>query len=88
MGNHGVLVLGRTVGEAYDRLYYLERACQVQLYAMWTRQKLKFISREIASHTSKQFGEVPKYNNRPHYELHFDALKRLLKGPPVTNFDD
>ena len=88
MGNHGVLVLGRTVGETYDRLYYLERACQVQLYAMWTERKLKFISREITSHTSRQFGEVPLYNTRPHYELHFDALKRLLKGPPTTHFDD
>lgn len=35
MGNHGVLVLGRTIGEAYDRMYYLEGAYQVQLYAMW-----------------------------------------------------
>ncbi|MCP1838573.1 ribulose-5-phosphate 4-epimerase/fuculose-1-phosphate aldolase [Bradyrhizobium sp. USDA 4524] len=33
MANHGVLVTGETVGEAYDRLYYLERACQVQVYA-------------------------------------------------------
>jgi len=36
MANHGVLVIGETVAEAYDRLYYLERACQVQVYAMWT----------------------------------------------------
>src|SRR5258706_2464109 len=41
MANHGVLVCGKTVAQAYDRLYYLERACQVQLYAMWTQQKLK-----------------------------------------------
>src|SRR5690349_1251249 len=36
MANHGVIVVGETVAEAYDRLFYLERACQVQLYAMWT----------------------------------------------------
>src|SRR5919202_2168055 len=41
MANHGVVVVGRTVAEAYDRLYYLERAAQVQLYAMWTGQRLK-----------------------------------------------
>jgi len=31
MANHGVAVCGTTVAEAYDLLYYLERACQVQL---------------------------------------------------------
>ena len=41
MGNHGICVIGRTVAEAYDRLYYIERAAQVQLYAMWTGQRSK-----------------------------------------------
>jgi len=36
MANHGVTTLGMTVAEAYNRLYYLERAAQVQIYAMWT----------------------------------------------------
>lgn len=88
MGNHGVLVLGRTVGEAYDRLYYLERACQVQLYAMWTGQKLKYIPSEITDRTMKQFGATPKYGKRPPYDLHFDALKRLLKGEVKESYDD
>jgi ribulose-5-phosphate 4-epimerase/fuculose-1-phosphate aldolase len=88
MGNHGVLVLGRSVGEAYDRLYYLERACQAQIYAMWTGQKLKYISEAVTARTSQQFGKVPHYYGRPHYELHFDALKRLLDGPPKTRFDE
>ena len=29
---------GETVAQAYDRLYYVERAAQVQIYAMWTGQ--------------------------------------------------
>ena len=41
MANHGVTTLGVTVAEAYDRLYYLERAAQVQIYAMWTGQPLE-----------------------------------------------
>ena len=41
MSNHGVLTVGKSVAEAYDLLYYLERVAQVQLYAMWTGQKLK-----------------------------------------------
>lgn len=31
MGNHGVLVLGQSVAEAFDQMYYLERAAQVQV---------------------------------------------------------
>ena len=34
MPNHGVLVCGETVARAYDRLYYLERACQAQVMAL------------------------------------------------------
>ena len=34
MANHGALTVGRTIAEAYDRLYYLERVAQVQLYAI------------------------------------------------------
>ena len=41
MANHGISTVGATVAEAYDRLYYVERAAQVQIYAMWTGQPLK-----------------------------------------------
>ena len=46
MGNHGVATIGKTVAEAYDKLYYVERAAQVQLYAMWTGQPLRELSQE------------------------------------------
>lgn len=32
--NHGTLAVGRTVGECFIKLYYLERACQAQIYAL------------------------------------------------------
>lgn len=32
--NHGTLTLGSTVAEAFGRLYFLERACQMQVAAM------------------------------------------------------
>ena len=41
MANHGISTVGETVADAYDRLYYIERAAQVQIYAMWTGQQLK-----------------------------------------------
>ncbi len=78
MANHGVLVVGETVAEAYDRLYYLERACQVQLYAMWTGRRLKHVPPGVVEHTLRQYAASPSYQGKPGCEHHFAALKRLL----------
>jgi ribulose-5-phosphate 4-epimerase/fuculose-1-phosphate aldolase len=79
MANHGVAVCGGSVAEAYDLLYYLERAAQVQLYAMWTGRKLRQVKPEVVSHTLAQYQQVwPDYGNKPSYQHHFDALKRML----------
>jgi len=40
MRNHGVLALGRTVGEAFVAAYYVERACQFQILAQASGQPL------------------------------------------------
>ena len=78
MANHGVLACGRSVAEAYDRLYYFERACQVQLYAMWTGRPLKEVPAHIVARTLRQYAESPSYGGKPACEHHFAALKRLL----------
>lgn len=79
MGNHGVLVVGETVAHAYDRLFYLERACQVQLYAMWTKQELRPVDPAVVKHMMTQVADDHTYGNRKPCELHFDALKRILE---------
>ncbi|MEW6687600.1 MAG: class II aldolase/adducin family protein [Pseudomonadota bacterium] len=77
MANHGVLTVGESVAEAYDRLYYMERVAQVQLYAMWTGQRLKPLPQDVVDKTMKTIGG-PQYGGKPHWEHHFAALKRLL----------
>lgn len=77
MANHGALTVGKSVAEAYDVLYYLERAAQVQLYAMWTGQKIKRIPQPVVELTMRTIGG-PQYAGKPHWEHHFDALKRML----------
>src|SRR3954466_2674898 len=47
MKNHGVLVVGDTVAQAYRRLYKLERVCRAQLLAMGSGQPLEVLSDEI-----------------------------------------
>ena len=78
MGNHGVLVVGEPVAEAYDRLYYLERVCQVQLYAMWTSRALKHVPAAILERTQHEYATSLAYQGKPACEHHFAALKRLL----------
>ncbi len=78
MANHDVLAVGETVAKAYDRLYYLERACQVQRYAMWTGHALKNVPAAIVEHTQHHYTASPTYQGKPACEHHFAALKRLL----------
>jgi ribulose-5-phosphate 4-epimerase/fuculose-1-phosphate aldolase len=76
LANHGISTVGETVAEAYDRLYYIERAAQVQIFAMWTGQRLKQLPEPVVEVTQ---ADRPSYNYDPSpSERHFDALKRIL----------
>ncbi len=52
--NHGVLAIGETVAEAWHRLYFLERACQVQVLAQSTGRPLIQVPEELAARTAAQ----------------------------------
>jgi ribulose-5-phosphate 4-epimerase/fuculose-1-phosphate aldolase len=73
MGNHGVLVVGDTVGETFSTLYYLERACRTLILAYSTGQKLKVLSHEIAKHTAESWEDGGRFGR-----AHFAECKRLL----------
>lgn len=73
MANHGVLICAETVPYAFDDLYYLERACTVQVLAQSTGKALRYISPEIATHTAQQFTL-----ERQQSALHFEALMRSM----------
>ena len=78
MANHGVTTVGASVAQAYDRLYYIERAAQVQIYAMWTGQRLKQLPEPVVQKTRKEIGGSSYYDGPTPQERHFDALKRIL----------
>ncbi len=75
LANHGVIVTGQTVHEAYDRLYYLERACMTQVLAMSAGKRLKLVKPEVARKTAEQMASA--VNAKQTYG-HFEALKRIL----------
>ena len=79
MANHGVATVGRSVAEAYDLLYYMERVAQVQILAMSSGRTLKFVPDEVVEATHAIYRESEGYGGRPPYTWHFDALKRILE---------
>jgi ribulose-5-phosphate 4-epimerase/fuculose-1-phosphate aldolase len=73
LANHGVLVCGPSVAYTLDDLYYLERACMLQVIAHGTGKPLKIVPEKIAAHTRAQMDL-----ERQQSELHLAALKRIL----------
>lgn len=69
MGNHGILVLGDSVADAFDRLYYFERAAETYVKALWTGRPLRVLSDEVASLTAEQLEAYPGQGDRHLAEL-------------------
>lgn len=74
MKNHGVMVCAANIAEAWDDLYYLERAAEVQLKAMSTGRTLLPVKPEIAAATARQMREGDPESAR----LHLESIKRVL----------
>jgi ribulose-5-phosphate 4-epimerase/fuculose-1-phosphate aldolase len=57
MRNHGAISIGKTVGEAFVAMYYLNRICAVQLKVLSTGQKINYPLKESMEQAAKQFDE-------------------------------
>jgi ribulose-5-phosphate 4-epimerase/fuculose-1-phosphate aldolase len=74
LANHGVIVAAPTVAQAFDHLFFVERACMVQVMAQWTGGRLKRVQPEIAAEARRLIErDSPTYAGH-----HFAALKRIL----------
>ena len=73
MGNHGVLITANTVGEAFDDMYTIERACQILVQAYSTGQPLKILPDEIAERTARDWEGIVDFSI-----AHFEEMKRIL----------
>jgi ribulose-5-phosphate 4-epimerase/fuculose-1-phosphate aldolase len=74
MGNHGVLVIGKSVADAFNRMYYFERAAETYIKALQTGQKLRVLSDEIAEKVAAEIEDYPGQAER-----HLADLKTLLE---------
>ena len=77
MKNHGVLVTGETIAQAYRRLYKLERVCRAQVLAMSTGKPLEVLPEAIVAQL--QSPPVDDRHSRTERErLFFEAMMRIL----------
>lgn len=73
MGNHGIMIIGDTVADTFNRLYYFERACETYIRALQTGQPLRMIPHEIARKTASELADYPEQDTR-----HLNELKAIL----------
>ncbi len=73
MGNHGIMIIGATVAETFNRMYFFERAAETYIRALQTGQPLRVLSDEIAEKTAQ---EIETYDSQD--ERHLNELKAIL----------
>ncbi|HYD57290.1 MAG TPA: class II aldolase/adducin family protein [Burkholderiales bacterium] len=74
--NHGLLAVGRTVPECFITLYWLERACQAQVLALGSGEKLVRPGADVVKTTNDRYkpGQRRKIG-----ELEWAGLLRLME---------
>ena len=73
--NHGALVVGRTISEAFNWIHRLELACRAQLAAMACNTKLVSVPQQVVEETWKNFQPTTR---RPYGVMEWPALLRKL----------
>lgn len=69
--NHGLLTCGETIAEAFMNMYYLERACRVQLQVYASGQAFAIPSQRLCEQAAEQ------YKQFPYGKFEWPALLRL-----------
>ncbi|MNH22018.1 Decarboxylase NovR [compost metagenome] len=82
--NHGLLTVGETVSEAFLRMYYLEKACEIQLAAQ-AAGEIVLPSDAVCAHTERQFNDHARQlkegelTDSGAMQLAWKALLRMLE---------
>ena len=80
--NHGLLACGVTIGQAFNNIYRLERACETQLMAMACNSEMVMPPQSVIERSNAQLTVMPSPDasgkKRAHGSLEWPALKRML----------
>ena len=74
LANHGILSVGQTVAEAFDKLYYFEKACETYLTALSTNKELNIVDSKTAEKTAQEWENYPVNMG----EQYFNEIKKIL----------
>jgi len=78
--NHGLLVGGKTIADAWLNIYMLERACQAQVAALSGGAELILPPEEVRQHTAAQFN---RESSAEHMTMVWEAaLSQIEDGKP------
>lgn len=76
--NHGVVTTGTSVAEAFNTLYFFERAAMTQILGQSSGQALRIVPDDVLRRTTEQYQTSAQVDGLDRIELHFAALKRML----------
>ncbi len=74
MANHGILTIGQTVAQAFDELFYFEKACETYITALSTQKELKIVNDEVAEKTAQEWENYSTDLG----DLHLKAIRSIL----------
>ncbi|HUZ75343.1 MAG TPA: class II aldolase/adducin family protein [Stellaceae bacterium] len=77
MRNHGVLTIGRTIGEAFTYMDKLLHACETQVRIMSTGGTARQVSKEVCEHTFRQM--EARRGNQPAGEFEWKMVRRMVR---------
>lgn len=75
--NHGLLTTGRSVAEAFTRMFYLNRACEIQVKTLSMGQPYILPSAAVCEHAARQHDDYANLDT-VHLDREWTALLRLL----------
>ena len=74
LANHGILTAGPTIAQAFDDLFYFEKACETYITALSTGKELNIASPEVAEKTAQDWENY----STDMAELHLKAVRSIL----------
>ena len=74
LANHGILTASPSVAQAFDDLFYFEKACETYITALSTGKELNIASPEVAEKTAQDWENY----STDMAELHLKAVRSIL----------
>ena len=74
LANHGILTVGQTIAEAFDELYYFEKACETYITALSTNKELNLVNSNVAEKTAQEWENYPVNMG----EQHLKEIRKIL----------